>query len=1049
MSQGDSEKPMDRSEHGEAPPDLPAYKEGDQVHARSDRSRVGSILSAKRAGGTFWYEVQFPDRSTRHYPESDLGRFDARLDAEGLFASGSFGDEEDLIRFITFHKLDTPLDNVLYSLEASRTEFHPHQYKPLVKFLDSRSHRLLIADEVGLGKTIEAGIILAEQRARRALNQALVVCPAALSLKWQEEMWKRFDEEFRIYSSEEFREVIERYHRIGELGEIRGIIALQSLRQRKNMELLEASPLPVDLLIVDEAHHLRNRSTLSHKVVRDMADQATAVLLLTATPIQLGTENLFHLLQILDPGEFEEFSTFESRLRANVPVVEAERLLRSSFPPPSDEILSRFRALREGSAAQFFNGNPLLKSVEERFGDGRGLSRKTVVRINEDLKDLNLLSHIFSRSRKREVFPNAPERTAPVLGLTAEPEELEFYWAVTEFVRSLHEEGGGNVPFLVAVQAQRQVASCMQAAKGVFVGRALDAALDPEMGDLDWDLDSEPNQDADEAERLSPPDRVLAAALSLGSTDSKLKGLLEALADLDQVEPNRKVLLFSFFKRTLDYLKEKLEEAGYPCELISGDVKSNPRNPEQDERGRRMRRFRDPDSGVRILLSSEVGSEGLDFQFANVMVNYDLPWNPMRVEQRIGRLDRMGQKADRIIIFNLYLPDTIEDRILRRLHVRIGIFKESIGDLETILGDEIQRLSRDLLTNHLTPEEEEARIDQAADAIELRLQQFKRLNAESPRFVGHDQYFVEQLERARQGGELLSPKDLEAFFRRFMERHHPRSKLKKREESGRWELLADSSLENEIRAGPSSPLTLRFLHRIRSGSVEITFRADAAYLDDEVQYLGPHHPLMQAAAEHYRRQPEELHAVSAVRLEESKNCEPGVYLYGLFEVGIKAGAERKRLEPFFLVLPSGEALDPESGSALLGEMLRRGEGWKDLAIEPGPELIESLASLKQAFLQRIAEERQEMMARNLSRVQTRLASLRSSHEVRIGVKKRLLREAESTDKSDNYLRMLRGTVRNMEAQFRQRKEEIEDEREVELSFNLIGCGLLTVEGRHA
>ena len=130
--------------------------------------------------------------------EADLTRFESDVSPDELLLRGAFGDKDDFLRLVTFHKLDTPLDNTLYSLQGSRTAFYPHQYKPLLKFLDSPEHRLLIADEVGLGKTIEAGLVMIEQRARRALRRVLVICPAALCLKWREEMWHRFDEEFRI-----------------------------------------------------------------------------------------------------------------------------------------------------------------------------------------------------------------------------------------------------------------------------------------------------------------------------------------------------------------------------------------------------------------------------------------------------------------------------------------------------------------------------------------------------------------------------------------------------------------------------------------------------------------------------------------------------------------------------------------------------------------------------------------------------------------------------------------------------------------------------------
>src|SRR5690606_38599231 len=133
-----------------------------------------------------------------------------------------------------------------------------------------------------------------------------------------------------------------------------------------------------------------------------------------------------------------------------------------------------------------------------------------------------------------------------------------------------------------------------------------------------------------------------------------------------------KVLIFAFFKGTVRYLEQQLLERGVKATRIDGDVKSDPRNPKNDERGRRIRDF-ETDSTIKVMLSTEVGSEGLDFQFCHVLVNYDLPWNPMVVEQRIGRIDRFGQESDVVQILNLVVRGTVEDEILSRLYDRIGI----------------------------------------------------------------------------------------------------------------------------------------------------------------------------------------------------------------------------------------------------------------------------------------------------------------------------------------------------------------------------------------
>jgi superfamily II DNA/RNA helicase len=193
------------------------------------------------------------------------------------------------------------------------------------------------------------------------------------------------------------------------------------------------------------------------------------------------------------------------------------------------------------------------------------------------------------------------------------------------------------------------------------------------------------------------------------------------------------------------------------------------------EREKRIAQFRE--GKYQILLSSEVGSEGLDFQFCHILFNYDLPWNPMVVEQRIGRLDRFGQKAERILIFNLSAPGTIEDEILNRLYRRIKLFESYIGDLEAILGNEITSLTRDLFDPELSEEKRRERIDQAGLLLEKRKLQFEEWERSSPQFIGHDEYHRQEVDRAQILGRFIRPEDLARFVADFLAHYDRRSEL--------------------------------------------------------------------------------------------------------------------------------------------------------------------------------------------------------------------------------------------------------------------------------
>ena len=1022
----------------------PTYEKDDHVQLRSDRSKVGAVIrSPTLRNGAYWYRIRLHAGGLIVAHEADLTRFESDVSPDELLLRGAFGDRDDFLRLVTFHKLDTPLDNTLYSLQGSRTAFYPHQYKPLLKFLDSPDQRLLIADEVGLGKTIEAGLVLIEQRARRALRRVLIICPAALCLKWREEMWNRFDEEFNIIGAPEFREQLQRLAQQGDLSESRDIISLQAVRNETHLDLMTLTPPPLDLLIVDEAHHLRNRQTLSHRTVRALAQNAHAVLLLTATPIQLGEENLFNLFRLLDDSEFDDFEIFEDRLRANEPVVEAQRLARA-IPPPIDEIRNRIERLGMGGRESFFGGNPIYERVQRElatppeFVDDNG--HAWAADLQHDLEELSLLSHVFSRTKKRDVFADATMRTPRVVSVTLTPAEGEFYDAVTEFVRDNAPDDTGAIKYFAIMAAQRQAASCMPAARDRFIGRAtwkLEDELDAEVHDLEEVPQSRP---------IKMSQRLADAAHGLGDTDTKYDELLRILGGLDEEEPGRKIILFAYYKATLHYLKDRLDRDGIVCELIHGGIKSDPRRPDRDVRGKRMRRFRqDPD--VRLLLSSEVGSEGLDFQFCHIIINYDLPWNPMRVEQRIGRVDRLGQESDRILIFNFTLEDTIEDRVLNRLYRRIGVFERTLGDLEAIIGEEIGRLTRHLLSRHLTPEEESERIERSARAIERRRRQLEKLEAEADRLVSGDGYFEDQLDRIMRGGELLGAADREAFVQGFLERAHPRVQLGPARRKGVRTLHMRREFDVATRRLPPSAGRQRFLQKALSRRVPVTFDSQIAFDHPDTEFLGAHHPVVQLAVQYYRDNRDQLHPVSRLRLQQSQNAPAGSYLFLLFAVRIEAGAERKRMDAIFVGLSSrsggSSVLDEKACSLLLGELIRDGKNVRREHSD-SPGLDHALERGYDAFVDRLGEIRQRAEDRSHAVVQTRLASLEKRHRAHLQRVEERLANAEHLGQDRRIIRLYRGQIRNMKQDYEARRSELEGDRNISMEPQLVGAGVVQI-----
>lgn len=252
----------------------------------------------------------------------------------------------------------------------------------------------------------------------------------------------------------------------------------------------------------------------------------------------------------------------------------------------------------------------------------------------------------------------------------------------------------------------------------------------------DPDLDYSPGftfhgTDANALEALAQ--NLLAMADNLPDEDPKFDQMLEAIME-KQKQENNKIILFSTFRYTLYYLKKKLLDAGLRVEQVDGSVKDAMR---QEFRARFELPKEDADA-IDILLFTEVGSEGLDYQFCDMMINYDLPWNPMRIEQRIGRIDRRGQQSETVSIYNMITNGTVDADIYFRCLMRIGIFESSIGECEEILGDIATQLDHIGMDTTLTDEERKIKLEQMADNEVRRIQEMNRLEEEEKEFFGFD-----------------------------------------------------------------------------------------------------------------------------------------------------------------------------------------------------------------------------------------------------------------------------------------------------------------------
>ena len=750
------------------------WKPGMQVRLVHNPLRIGMLTDAEPRAriGRRLFQVRFPDIVERVYEDQLEPLLEERMNPLDLLVEEKLGTPKDLRRTLTHVRLTGRLADIIYSMEATNTDFYAYQFKPVLKLLQTPTNGLLIADEVGLGKTIEAGLIWTELRSRFNLKRLVVLCPAALREKWRDELVNKIGLSPVICDAKETLRILkdQQAHAKG----FAIISSTQGLRPPRGwddaedktsnaaelarfLQAMESEERLVDLLVVDEAHHMRNPEAQTNHLGQLMRGVSEYLVLLTATPIHNYNHDLFSLLHLLDPDTFGRRENFIEILGANAPLVRARDLVLKGIAT-ADELTS---TLDEAKANHLLHGNRQLETLRSGITEETLVSFSERSRIAYRLETINLLGHAITRTRKRDVKEWRVVRDPQPEFIPMTEIEREFYEVVTDIVIDYSVDHNINEAFLL-VTPQRQMASCMPAALKSWKERHIEI---PE------DQLSLTDQDDRRRQKLGPLTTKLVGRSDefvdfemLSSNDSKYSRLREMLQEFFILHPTAKVIVFSTFRGTLAYLADRLDNEGVSNIILQGG-------------GRRrkddiIREFQSPE-GPSVMLSSEVGGEGVDLQFSWVVINYDLPWNPMRVEQRIGRVDRLGQESDKVLVWNLFYADTIDARIYERLYDKLDLCRNALGDFEAILGEEVKKLTHDLLTAHLSPEQQEARINQTAQALEILKREEERLESEAAHLVAYGDYILQQVQAARDMNRWINGGDLFAYVTDFLNIHYP------------------------------------------------------------------------------------------------------------------------------------------------------------------------------------------------------------------------------------------------------------------------------------
>jgi SNF2 family DNA or RNA helicase len=459
-----------------------------------------------------------------------------------------------------------------------------HQTRTAVTVLRRMRGRAMLCDEVGLGKTIEAGLILSELLVRRLAKSVLIVAPPSLVAQWQGEMRRKFGIELSTHDDPTFRESggWQKHERV--------IVSLHSGKREPHRSAILKRRW--DVVIVDEAHHLRNRATEAWKFASEIEKQF--ILLLTATPVQNNLEELFNLVTLLEPGLLSTRKDFTRR-----------------FVSRGDKLTPN--------------------NVDELHA---------------------LLAEVMVRNRRNNVGLQFTRRFARTLTVELGPDERALYDSVASMVRDGLSEGkaGSHLNRMTLLTLQMALGSSPAAAAAMLENLC---------------------EKSSSTARHTELKRLHEAAQGMAGGGAKAARLLRILDEFPD-----KMVVFTQFRATQEMLRTTLASAGHDVAVFHGGLN-------RMEKESAIEQFRE---SSRILLCTESGSEGRNLQFAHGLCNFDLPWNPMRIEQRIGRLSRIGQQRD-IEVFNLVAANTIEAAVLHLLEAKLNMFELVIGEVDMILGN--------------------------------------------------------------------------------------------------------------------------------------------------------------------------------------------------------------------------------------------------------------------------------------------------------------------------------------------------------------------------
>jgi superfamily II DNA or RNA helicase len=610
----------------------------------------------------------------------------------------------------------TPLDDFLRivvqglkpNIEQIQTTFHcntifkSYQFRPLLKYLGNPDRRILIADETGLGKTIEAGYILINEMSNALLRRVVILCPSSLQYKWQGELWHRFGLHFDIVSGRTLLNLI-----LDKRKRFQCIASIDCIRSFGESNLANvSSENELDLLIIDEVHHMigRGGEILRRRLGVALSLISKRVIGLTATPVHLEMIDLLRIFDVIAPGSISQ-QEFEIAVWVNSRLNRLYRIL-SRHPWNSEDAETFRKELKQFNEEIQNKGAPahltdLLQLLVKAEGTVSKVlnDKKERFKLRKEVRNRNTFSNLFTRTRRIEV---GEERNRNIRNQSV-PLDTNIFEAFQEgkIVRvsekSLFEEVDEFLGSSFSAIHRRQLYSCFPAMIGLLRNgmRGFNVWVDDQCEELKASLTEENRKRCE----------YLANKFGLLLKDTKWEELKKTVRELHEHASARKVIVFTQWIPTIEYFRQKKQETWFPCYVISGQ------DSEQTRTNVAMTFQRH--EGFCVLFTTDVMSEGLDLQSADCIINYDFPFNPQKIEQRIGRIDRIGQESKNLTIINMFVEEPLDKEIYEMLVKRLGIFEKIVGDLPDTLIEKIETgsaLDRDEVIRALRENETRQRL---------------------------------------------------------------------------------------------------------------------------------------------------------------------------------------------------------------------------------------------------------------------------------------------------------------------------------------------------